>query len=146
MVEFVKKKLFATLLKIFLFGFSIIKILLRPERIFAKGVMRLFVSILSFVMLGLSCLPCSDMKLFAKNHASLSLENVKSHTDNQNICKDLCNPFCSCACCGTTQVNQKASAFDLQVPKELPSYSIMYSEPYLVSIAIPIWQPPQLFV
>ena len=138
-----KAKFFETLLKLFLPDFWIIKILLPPKG-FAFGKMKLLAFILSFIILGLSCLPCSDTKVFPKNDVSSSIEIVKTHSEHQSSHQDLCNPFCSCFCCGTTSEIPKALSVVPIVHRYISSYEDTYTSNFIQSVFLPVWQPPQL--
>ena len=111
---------------------------------FGNRRMKILVFILSFIMLGLSCLPCSDKNAFLAS-SQTSVENtISTNQHHQNDHQDLCNPFCSCSCCGVTQVNPKVSSFEFEIVKPASSYTDSYLSASTITIALPIWQPPQL--
>lgn len=110
----------------------------------ASELMKVFAFIFSFIMLGLSCLPCSDGKLFAKKNTTHSVEIAKSQSDHQDTHQDLCNPFCTCACCGTTTECPKVFSIVETLPDHR-TYKDNYSSSSIGSVSLPIWQPPQLF-
>lgn len=95
-------------------------------------------------MLGLSCLPCSDKNALLSSSQSGIESTISSNQDHQNEHQDLCNPFCACSCCGVTQVNPKCSSFEFEIVKHMSSYADNYLSASIVTIALPIWQPPQL--
>lgn len=105
--------------------------------------MKIFLYILSVIMLGLGCLPCSDGKAFNSTRETVNI-SAQAHQDETQKHTDVCNPFCSCACCGVTQVSQSIPSFDLQIPDHSSTYLDTYSAFPLIAIALPIWQPPQL--
>lgn len=94
-------------------------------------------------MLGLSCLPCSDTNAVSRSRAHAEPVILAPHP-SQNAHLDLCGPFCTCSCCSVTQSNQKVFLFELVILKPLLSYRDNYSSASPITIALPIWQPPQL--
>lgn len=106
--------------------------------------MKVLTLILSFIILGLSCLSCTDKNAFISS-SQFDIEHTISISQHpQNDHKDLCNPFCYCSCCGITQANPKLASFELKIVKPASSYTDNYLSASIVTIALPIWQPPQL--
>jgi hypothetical protein len=105
--------------------------------------MKIFLYVLGVIMLGLGCLPCSDGKAFNSNRETVNI-STGAHQDQTQKHNDICNPFCSCACCGVTQVSHNIASFDLQLPDHSSAYLDTYSAFHIIAIALPIWQPPQL--
>lgn len=95
-------------------------------------------------MLGLGCLPCSDIKQLNTKNSNHTIELTATHSDYNDKHLDFCNPFCSCTCCGVTQTNQKIVSFEVQMPGYLSTYMDTYVSYPTIAIALPIWQPPQL--
>lgn len=94
-------------------------------------------------MLGLSCLPCSDTNAVSLSRANPQLVVLAPHP-SENAHLDLCSPFCTCSCCSVTQSNPNIFLFELIILKPLLSYRDYYSSASPLTIALPIWQPPQL--
>lgn len=105
--------------------------------------MRALAFILSFVILGLSCLPCTDGKDAVLKDGNSAVV-VSAQINGNESHSDFCNPFCSCSCCGIQLSHAKA----VSLTPELPGYNIKHSDSYISSIITPlpaiIWQPPQL--
>jgi hypothetical protein len=105
-------------------------------------IMKIFTLILSFFLLYLSCLPCSD-----STECNIKAPAAVSATDNHQQHKhdaEACTPFCSCSCC-------PASAFYAPFTKMQINKVIVQSEKYpIFSVAfntgayISIWQPPKI--
>lgn len=106
--------------------------------------MKILAFILSFIILGISCLPCSD-KNAPSFSSQLDIEKPVSIKQlSQNDHEELCNPFCSCSCCGATQMNPKITSLEFEIVKPVSSYADSYLSAFTVTIALPVWQPPQL--
>lgn len=106
--------------------------------------MKVFAFIISFIVLGLSCLPCSDVKDFITNEVNQQAATTQTTSDTEDLHLDLCNPFCSCACCGVTPSNHRSVFVSLDPPKHIASYVDSYSSCSVRAMSFPIWQPPQL--
>jgi hypothetical protein len=110
-----------------------------PNVYFCTIPMRTVASILSFLILSLSIIPCSDAETCEEEKAG-GVETSHDHSEDED---DNCSPFCVCGCCGNTYVVQEvthgfshiATAFHSSVF----SYSFLYSFDYLDAI----WQPPK---
>ncbi|GAA4341036.1 hypothetical protein GCM10023184_39160 [Flaviaesturariibacter amylovorans] len=57
---------------------------------------------------------------------------------------DICNPFCTCACCGLIKTNVKGATFEIASVPFVSSFIDSYQSEPLLTVALPIWQPPQL--
>jgi hypothetical protein len=89
------------------------------------------------VMLGF--IPCADLGEELKVNAEAS-----THADHDSDHKDLCSPFCSCACCGATLAFfslEVQMPFLLAEPSELkyPQY-----ESQILQTSNSFWQPPKI--
>ena len=104
--------------------------------------MKFFGFIISFYLLGLSCLPCGD-----GNDCNLKpAQAISAATDHEKHRHDFehCTPFCTCSCCATSVVKTDISIF---TSGNLPLNSV--KNPALISSFFPqmsyaIWQPPKL--
>lgn len=104
--------------------------------------MKLFTFLMSFYLLGLSLLPCSDGKeCNAKTEARVSA--TANHQQHEHK-PEACTPFCTCSCCA-------ASAFYSPLNKMQASKIVFQSEKYPLldedaktDVLSSIWQPPQL--
>lgn len=103
--------------------------------------MRLIAFILSLVVLVLTCMPCADGNALTNLKVRTHLTTEKpQHHEHGN--KDLCSPFCHCACCCTYSV--VTTPFFLEQPTVV--FSIVCHTDWLsqaiLTIALPILQPP----
>ena len=105
--------------------------------------MKSFFYLLSVVILVLGCLPCSDGNTINGNKETVNI-SIDLHQDETQKHTDICNPFCSCACCGVSQ----ASPTNINVDPQIANHSSIYLDTYsafpIIAISLPIWQPPQL--
>lgn len=123
--------------------FRIFRYFCRLEECCSFRRMKVIAFIISFIILGLSCLPCSDSKPLVKDATAVSVL-TQLHSDPSDTHPDLCNPFCSCACCGVTPTAAKITPVTLDLPRAHSVYVDRYASGPALSIALPIWQPPQL--
>lgn len=107
---------------------------------------KLTASILSLLLLLLSCLPCADginnsvankQANFADNHTN---HDTDKHTDS-------CSPFCICNCCGVQVLNFTPTL--LFYPAEtvtafIAKPQIVYKSHLASMFSGSIWQPPQI--
>ena len=103
--------------------------------------MKFIAFILAITLMALYCIPCQDDDRFVKA-GDIKTEQHKSHQPEH---KDLCSPFCSCACCSVSSINTVAAFTTIPAP----TTSIVFSDRDLGAIlkmAIPVWQPPQLAI
>lgn len=101
--------------------------------------------IISFVILGLGLFPCSDVMGGQSSAASNQYSaNLSVDCDSAEGHQDICSPFCSCNCCGTTINNPKFSEFSLEILKHSPLYHESYYDSASESVFLPIWQPPKI--
>ena len=120
---------------------KIFKYLCHLKEFFRLG-MKIVAFIISFIILGFSCLPCTDAKALLKDaNQSVILTHLNTDQDSH---QDLCNPFCSCACCGTSPSTSKIAALSIVLPCYLPSYQDNYTSSFTLSVSLPIWQPPRV--
>ncbi len=97
--------------------------------------------LLAVMVLILSCLPCRDNDMAMAEGANIHLAVNDEHGKGAH--QDLCPPFCTCSCCSVASVFHPA-AIEAARP-EAPA--LRYSDAYLgavISISLPVWQPPQL--
>ncbi|KIC89875.1 DUF6660 family protein [Flavihumibacter sp. ZG627] len=104
--------------------------------------MKFLFSFLTFFLLYLSCLPCSDStECNAKAEAKISAtDNHQQHRHDA----EACTPFCTCSCCAS-------SAFYSPFSKAQVNKVMLSSEKFpLYNVAFTteahncIWQPPKL--
>ena len=106
--------------------------------------MRLTSLLMAMLILILSCLPCADVDAMPTPsvHSEITKSSQQQHQEHQG--KDMCSPFCHCACCSTFSV--------VNVPLSLPQHVEAVEAPIyasaipdeVIEISLPVWQPPQL--
>ncbi|AZA87613.1 hypothetical protein EG349_12835 [Chryseobacterium shandongense] len=106
--------------------------------------MKIFVILFSIYFLALSVMPCTDACDINISNSSKS-EFTKISNDQTNY-KDVCSPFCSCACCHTV-VNFTFQSFKISETK--PSFGKQQKFPlwafnFISSYHGHIWQPPKI--
>ncbi|WP_394345156.1 DUF6660 family protein [Flavisolibacter ginsenosidimutans] len=100
------------------------------------------VYLLAFIVLVVSCIPCSDTRA---SRFDSGAKTVLDQTSGQHNDKDdLCPPFCQCNCCTNVSINHVLASQELAPLFELhqkfpitPSYALQM-------VAYAIWQPPQI--
>ncbi|HEY0730981.1 MAG TPA: DUF6660 family protein [Chitinophagaceae bacterium] len=97
--------------------------------------------ILAFMVLAFSAIPCADENsLSGDTHyelaQSMPRDNEQDHTDD-------CSPFCICSCCAAFSVISKLPVTPTLFIPYQNAHAVYISE-RLYSIALPVWQPPQL--
>ncbi len=98
---------------------------------------------MAFMVLAFSILPCADGASFDQGEAKYELLTHSQPQNNDQNHDDACSPFCICSCCaGFSVVNKFPASPTIVIPHQ-PTYSSYISE-RLFSVALPIWQPPQL--
>ena len=102
--------------------------------------MRIFTTILAFLMLSLSCIPCAD-SIVANISAGEKL--VAQHGMNDLQHKDDCSPLCTCSCCGPVTFVSVHPFVDYPLTHGTVSYGC-YIASHIQDILLPVWQPPQL--
>ncbi len=97
--------------------------------------MKIIVYILALTILGLSVYPCSD-GLHCDEEEKTTSHN---HSEDEN---DNCSPFCVCACCGTSYIENKVKVIE-PVTEQMDFLPIFhYSFHYFFSYHLTIWHPP----
>ena len=108
-------------------------------------ILKFITYIISFVILGSGLFPCSDTSgSRIPVSASESVTLKAADCTSQDGHSDICNPFCSCSCCGTTMTHPKLSDFTLAVLKHSTVYHEAYHKTAPESVSLPIWQPPKV--
>ncbi|MBL7713497.1 MAG: hypothetical protein JNL13_13580 [Chitinophagaceae bacterium] len=108
--------------------------------------MKLLCSILAFMLLALSCIPCADAGDIAVQPVAATADGRHSdkETGSGHEHRDLCSPFCQCSCCALAYALPQAAApeFSLRLAQpRTPFASYLQQKP--TGIALPVWQPPQ---
>jgi len=103
--------------------------------------MRFTSFILAVLVLALSCLPCADTDATPDYSIEVMKHGGPGHPHEH---KDLCSPFCHCACCSTYSVIK--ILIGIPTLAELPAGTAYASgvPGTVIEISLPIWQPPQL--
>ncbi|WP_165830421.1 hypothetical protein [Flavobacterium aquariorum] len=103
--------------------------------------MKLTNTILSIIILILSCMPCADKE------QDVSFEKMTiNNTSKQHHNKDICSPLCVCSCCGcqgyvhNTICSYNIFSVKTIIDKNLPEYKSIITSNFFGSI----WLPPQI--
>ena len=104
--------------------------------------MKLFAFIMAFLVLGLSCLPCTD-DVLALNAGKTKTKIINQHSHDKQDHNDACSPFCQCACCPGFSVNHSFSSVnvpDIVCCKNFASYL----PENIIEVSLPVWEPPRM--
>lgn len=104
--------------------------------------MRLAAFILSIIILTLCSMPCADVYSQSTDVLKESSQAPKSSHEEH---KDLCSPFCYCACCSTVSIAPQLQVTQLSVILTNPeSLYCDFRRAVEIDIYLPIWQPPKV--
>lgn len=99
--------------------------------------------VMTFLVLSLSCTPCSagEREDVAQNASSKTRQESKQDDD-----KHVHNPFCVCACANCVGFcSPQFTYFEFSQPTFIVSVSCSsYSESFVSELAYQIWQPPKI--
>ncbi len=109
---------------------------------FTFAAMKFFAFIMAFLVLALSVMPCADQNDALNDHEQKNII-TKRATSNSHQQADDCSPFCQCSCCAGFSLNQSLAVAS-QPLLSLSGHQTSFIHSGLFSIALPIWQPPQL--
>ncbi|MDD3860986.1 MAG: hypothetical protein PHW83_12365 [Bacteroidales bacterium] len=102
--------------------------------------MKTFALILSIYILALTIVPCFDSHLTG---TEASTELCQKNNDPDTSDTDLCSPFCTCSCCGTS-ISFELLVF-LNTTIVTPSVlKFHFRTPDITEIAFAFWQPPKI--
>ncbi|WP_317041934.1 DUF6660 family protein [Chitinophaga costaii] len=104
--------------------------------------MKILGVILSFLVLILSIVPCSDEMMMHTGQAAqvqVSQEMPLHHLPFQ----DDCSPFCHCACCATFVIIAPVTDHGMRAAQPGKVFNSTYLS-LIVAIPRTVWQPPQL--
>jgi hypothetical protein len=100
--------------------------------------------ILALYVTALSVYPCSDENTCTdEKQMGEQIANASEHPHSANE-KDLCTPFCICACCATHIRISYASSIDFAGVIHNTKETIPYIEKRVLSDYSHIWQPPKI--
>lgn len=103
--------------------------------------MKLLAFILSFLMIGLSALPCADEDFMAgSNQTGPALSKQHDQHDEHD---DACSPFCHCTCCASFSINHIPFTSSSLIITDARSYS-SYLPGIIINYSLPVWQPPKI--
>ena len=109
--------------------------------------MRIIAFILSFVVLSISLVPCTD-GLATHSHEDTSEAILHEHDhnhvdhDHSEESSDDCPPFCSCTCCGVSITIPENDQWTLINNTPQFSYTFHYSIHYDYTFSEGQWHPP----
>ena len=103
--------------------------------------MRQFALILSFFILVLSTVPCSDDMDCKEEGVELNADHT-NHEHND----DTCTPFCACSCCGIAGIVLAAPKLfvNFQEGKKHTPTATEYHSDFISSYFYSFWQPPKI--
>lgn len=103
--------------------------------------MKIFSLCMSIYLMALCCLPCGDSEE-CEEKAEHQIASKIEHEDHEHPL-EACTPFCYCACCSVSVINQPIYRISIigQSVQQLPIISIVrfYSGDFRS-----FWQPPKL--
>jgi len=104
--------------------------------------MKFFAFIMSFYLLGLSCIPCGDREdCNARPEQTISVST--NHQEHKNPI-EACTPFCSCSCCPASAFYQPLSHFNVvKTVFQSLKYPVNNSS-FCSEVSFSIWQPPKI--
>ncbi len=105
--------------------------------------MKKYILFLSFIIVSMSCMPCSDIFAMGKMSNIPSTEKSVSTHSKSDQTSDLCSPFCVCSCCNTTSEVLLINSLVIIST----SVSTEFDEAYkgeVISLPLSVWQPPKL--
>ncbi len=103
--------------------------------------MKFFALIFTFYMLGLACLPCSDIDECITKTDTTITNHSNQHGHNKVV--KHCSPFCICACCATSIVFHKIVNYTTHKVTIISVKYPFYPNFYLTHSTSNIWQPPK---
>lgn len=108
--------------------------------------MRWIITILTFYLMVLSSLPCSDGNNRCEDNSNTT-EIVQSHDHNQDQ-DDHCSPFCYCSCCSISITYYNFKPFEIRHPRvAFITKKITIRDYTLISNYYgSIWHPPKFTV
>ncbi|OXA69058.1 hypothetical protein B0A67_20080 [Flavobacterium aquidurense] len=109
--------------------------------------MKILSFILTFYLLSLSGITCADTEAYSAVIKSTEISQSNHNDSNSHKGeRDLCSPFCSCACCGIQVVNNlNTISFDFPANiQEISPKVSQYQSILISSFTGSIWQPPQI--
>ncbi len=108
--------------------------------------MRILAFILAITVMALSLMPCADLDemRIAEQHRQEVAHQAPCRHETDPL-RDLCSPFCHCACCASFTVPQSAIKIPVLL-RIVPANTVFagYRHEKLLSVSLPVWQPPQL--
>lgn len=103
--------------------------------------MRMIYAILSFYMLALTIMPCTDIK-DAKHETCYTADADKDVQDHETHSEN-CSPFCGCSCCGSDSLVM-FSLSQINIITQTCRQTFRDLPCAVSKISLPIWQPPKI--
>jgi uncharacterized protein DUF6660 len=100
--------------------------------------MKIFALLLAMLVLVQSAWPCADTNVTPKAKIELN-----ASTDSGDNHEDACSPFCICTCCAGFSLYCLTTAVQVSETPIKIKYTNLNALS-TISIALPVWQPPQL--
>ncbi|MET0466377.1 MAG: DUF6660 family protein [Chitinophagaceae bacterium] len=104
--------------------------------------MRLFACFMTMIIFAVSLAPCKDLSAGLKDSKASAQIVQDDHHEHEDGSDD-CPPFCACSCCAAHGYPKSGISSPQGIPPFAPAYADRYTGS-LISISLPVWQPPQL--
>ncbi|MBI5538644.1 MAG: hypothetical protein HY951_01185 [Bacteroidia bacterium] len=106
----------------------------------AENKLKFLTIILSIYIVGLTLIPCVD------NHRSNDIQLThlcKQTNDSHSSDVDLCSPFCTCSCCGSS-ISFVYQIFFKPISVKPSALEYFFRVPFLSEFSLSFWQPPKI--
>jgi hypothetical protein len=104
--------------------------------------MKLFAYVMTMIFFTVSLAPCKDLSVGSK-YGKATIQIVQDDHHEHEDGSDDCPPFCACSCCAAYGYPKSNIGTPQGTSVFIPSYADHYTGS-LISVSLPIWQPPQL--
>ncbi len=116
-------------------------LLLNRNAFIIFAAMKFLLAIVSFWMLCLSFIPCTDASE-CDVQGNTTISAVSNHQHNHKA--EHCTPFCTCSCCAIAVCSHRLISFSFQKQLFKKKTYAMLPAPPCQNITFAIWQPPRL--
>jgi hypothetical protein len=103
--------------------------------------MKIFASIIAFLILALGVMPCADSGMVI-DEGKAKTGFCNSSDQQEDAQQEDCSPFCHCTCCAGFSINHSLSSLvTIALFPNTPTSNFLSSE--VIEVAFSIWQPPR---
>ena len=107
--------------------------------------MKVFTSILSFIILSMSVFPCADISTSCGDE--MTLESKQSidgeHHQHSHDKRNDCTPFCMCDCCSIPATICFVKPLQDNIVAQPSTVTFHYYATYNYTFSAILWQPPK---